>query len=297
MIKNPPTFLHLLSPYKIEIEQLIAKSISTFGPPNKLREACEYALMNGGKRFRPALVLMIAKALNKGFDASQTALGIEYFHTASLIADDLPCMDDDDQRRDHPSTHKVFGEAVALLATYALISAGYACLAKNSQIIKKTQPSYAHRADEVCVIALENVSLNTGLFGATGGQYLDIAPPNLSLVTLREIIQKKTVTLFEISFVLGWIYGGGAFEKLDQVKKTASHFGYAFQIADDLGDMEQDIANNRLINLANVCGKDVANKMFHEELQQFHASLALLGLRSDEFIALSEMLQYQVTLV
>ena len=108
--------------YRDKIEQEIAKSIVAFGEKTKLRDACEYALTNGGKRFRPLIVLLIAEALGHGMNVYPSALSVEFFHTASLIADDLPCMDNDDERREKPSLHKVYGESIALLASYALIT-------------------------------------------------------------------------------------------------------------------------------------------------------------------------------
>ena len=131
------SFASILEPYKQYIEQKLRESVEQLGDKNPLRDACEYAFLNGGKRFRPALVLMIAKGIGFEADVSQAALGIEFFHTASLIADDLPCMDNDEERRHKPTTHRIYGESTALLATYALISAGYACLAKNGNIIKR----------------------------------------------------------------------------------------------------------------------------------------------------------------
>src|SRR5271156_3490863 len=112
MTPKPVSLENLLGPYQQQIVKCIQDNMAALGPRNKLRDACEYALMNGGKRMRPAIVLMMAKALGYGADVSQAALCIEYFHTASLVADDLPCMDDDDIRRNKPSIHKKYGEAV-----------------------------------------------------------------------------------------------------------------------------------------------------------------------------------------
>ncbi len=277
------------------IEASIRNNMPNLGPKSTLRDACEYALLNGGKRFRPALVLMIAKALNLGLDVSQAALGIEYFHTASLIADDLPCMDDDEERRNKPTLHKVYGESIALLATYALISAGYGCLAKNAHSLKQSAHPLAHRSDLLCVLALENAVYNTGIEGATGGQFLDLLPPDQSLSTVKEVLNKKTVTLFEISFVLGWIFGGGDLEQLALVKKAAAHFGMAFQIADDLGDMAQDLSHEHAMNLANVYGKQAAIALFNEEIQHFRQALVDLRLHSVELQALADWLVEQVT--
>ena len=101
----------------------------------------------------------------------------------------------------------------------------------------------------------------------------------------------KTSSLFEVAFVNGWLFGGGAIDSLDQIKRAAAHFGLAFQIADDLGDMEQDIRNKREVNLANVLGKDAAIEMFHGELQTFHLILKELGLDTESFKALTGVLK------
>lgn len=268
----------VLSTHKQQIETWIKEKIPTLGSKTLLRDACEYALMNGGKRIRPAIVSMVAETLGFQANVSQAALAIEFFHTASLVADDLPCMDDDDERRQKPSLHKVYGDAIALLVSYALIAAGYECLAKNAEQLRLSNLSFSLNSDRICTLALENATYNTGLNGATGGQFLDVFPPNLSLETLRDIIHKKTVSLFEISFVFGWLFGGGNIEKLPLVKKAASHFGMAFQMADDLDDVEQDIANDRKVNLAIVCGKSVAQQMFHEEIRLYLSTLKELDL-------------------
>lgn len=281
-----------LLPYKQRVEVEIRNNIEALGPKTILRDACEYALMNGGKRFRPALVFMIAEACGYSADVSKAALAVEFFHTASLIADDLPCMDNDDERRDKPSLHKAFGETTALLASYALIAAGYQGLAENAEWIKKAHLPFSDKSDRICVLALENATFNTGLFGATGGQFLDVFPPDLSLPQLRDVIHKKTVSLFEISFVLGWLYGGGEISKIDKVKKAASHFGMAFQIADDLDDCVEDAANERKVNVAVVCGKPAALKMFHEEKALFLETINDLGLQNSVIELLFRSIQH-----
>jgi geranylgeranyl diphosphate synthase type II len=288
------SFASILEPYKQLVEQKLQENVAQLGPKNPLRDACEYALLNGGKRFRPALVFMIAKAIGHNVDVSQAAMGIEFFHTASLIADDLPCMDNDDERRNKPTTHRVYGESIALLATYVLISAGYACLAKNAHLLKESAHPFAHQSDRLCVLALENATYNTGLCGATGGQFLDLTPPNLSLALVQEVIHKKTVTLFEISFVLGWLFGGGDLTQLNLVKKSAAHFGMAFQIADDLDDMAQDSAHQHALNIANILGKEWAKQMFHEEMKQFDQTLQELKLSQSDLQALARLLVFQV---
>ncbi|MBI3237198.1 MAG: polyprenyl synthetase family protein [Chlamydiales bacterium] len=223
--------------HRDRIEQEIAKSIVAFGEKTKLRDACEYALTNGGKRFRPLIVLFIAEALGHGLNVYPAALSVEFFHTASLIADDLPCMDNDEERRDKPSLHKVYGESIALLASYALITAAFEKIHVNGSIMREASPPFSQFSDKACVLALESASYCSGILGATGGQFFDLFPPNQHLETIKQVIYKKTVTLFEVSFVLGWVFGGGDITKLERVKKAAYHFGMAFQTADDLGDL------------------------------------------------------------
>ncbi len=281
--------LEVLGPYKIQIERKLKDSLKDLGEKNGLRDACEYALMTGGKRYRPALVLMIASGLGNGVDVSNAALGVEFFHTASLIADDLPCMDNDDLRRDAPTLHKVFGESVALLTSYVLIASGYGYLALNGDQVRKSHFPFSSEWDRLTVV-LENATNTTGIFGASGGQYLDLFPPDLSFATLKEAIFKKTVSLFELSFVLGWSFGGGALQKLDLVKKAAAHFGFAFQIADDLGDVAQDAANKRMVNIATVCGIDNAKKMVYNEISLFREALEDLPFDSHELSILADLL-------
>lgn len=272
-----------LSSYQEHIETKLKEKTKQFPQTGPLKEACEYALLNGGKRFRPTLVFMIAEALNQNKDVTHAALAIEYFHTASLIADDLPCMDDDDERRNKPTVHKKYGEAIALLASYALIAEGYGAIAENG--------SRKEDGFERIVLALENATFNTGLSGATGGQFLDIFPPDLSMETIREVIHKKTISLFEIAFVFGWLFGGGDIDKLPRVKACASHFGMAFQVADDLGDVEQDLKNGRKINMAGVFGTDIAKHHFFDEIAGYRSVLTELQIDSPALLDLASSLE------
>lgn len=272
-----------LEKHQAKINDLINTSVPFLGEKSRLRDACEYALLNGGKRFRPALVFLVADALKSTGDLSYAALAVEYFHTASLIADDLPCMDDDAERRNKPSLHIAFGESTALMATYALISAGYGALAKNAELFNSTTAN----GYQIGCLAFENVSFNTGLFGATGGQFLDLNPPNLDITTLYAIANKKTASLFEISFVLGWLFGGGDLDKLSLVKRAAYHFGMAFQIGDDLGDMEQDIINGTAVNIALSVGKEHAQELFEQETANYLKLLDELNIASPELSALA----------
>ncbi|MDR3625103.1 MAG: polyprenyl synthetase family protein [Chlamydiales bacterium] len=284
MQPNYSEIFKILDEHKCVVEKKIHDELLTFGADTKLKEACAYALLNGGKRFRPVIVLLCAKAIGKNCDVSDAALAVEFFHTASLIADDFPCMDNDDLRRNKPSLHKAFGEATALLASYALISAGYRSIYKNAVIMKEG-------AEKAFLLAIENATQNTGILGATGGQFLDLYPPNQDVDTLKEILNKKTVTLFEVAFVLGWIFGGGDLKKISIVKQVAYHWGMAFQIADDLDDIAQDNTQEREVNLASVIGLKPATKLFHEEIFLLKAKMKELSLDTKDFLAMVSALE------
>lgn len=282
--------------YRDKVEKEIAKSISSLGEKNKLRDACEYALTNGGKRFRPLIVLMISEALGKGLPIMDAALSVEFFHTASLIADDLPCMDNDDERRDKPSLHKVYGETVALLASYALITSAFERIHLCASAMRKSGAYSPEFCDHVCRLALESATHSSGIHGATAGQFLDLYPPILNLETVKQVIYKKTVTLFEVSFMFGWLFGGGDLNLLDKVQKTAYHFGMAFQIADDLDDMTQDEKKQRDISMARLLGRDRAFSVFEGEMLSFENLLKELSLYTPSFQKLSDMLYQHAAL-
>lgn len=242
--------LDQLATYKERIEERIESY--SFGVDSPLSEACFYALKNGGKRFRPAIVYMVGDALGAE-SVEDAALCVEFFHTASLIADDLPCMDNDAKRRGKPSLHCAFGEQTALLATYALIAAGYELISSSP-------------------LAVQQASKNTGILGATGGQYYDLREG----AAIERVLYMKTGALFELSFVLGWIFGGGEVSLLEQVRKAAYHFGLAFQIADDMDDFEQDA--DKPYNFARAFGKEKARERVTLELESTKRALEELGI-------------------
>lgn len=291
MTNNTNEYFLVLDRYVKLVNKSIELYTEKLGPESLIRDACVYALSTGGKRLRPTISLMVADALQKNGEAVFAALSTEFFHTASLVVDDMPSMDDDDLRRSLPSVHKKFGEGTALLVSYALIGAGYDFIAKNAEHLLDSSVSFAESVDYRCRLVLENAAYNTGLNGATGGQFMDIHPPDLSIETVKQIIHLKTSSLFEISFVSGWLFGGGDIDKLPKLKKAASHYGLAFQIADDLGDQEQDLNNERAINLANVIGRERAVEMFHGELDSFVLIIKEIGVFGSTLNALAESLR------
>ncbi|MFY7843169.1 MAG: polyprenyl synthetase family protein [Rhabdochlamydiaceae bacterium] len=284
--KGQSLFFH----YRDLIEQEIAKNISSLGPKNKLRDACEYALTNGGKRFRPLIVLLVAEGLGSSLNVTQAALSVEFFHTASLIADDLPCMDNENERRSSPTVHKVYGETVALLASYALITEGFHKIHENVDVLKKSDHPQSFLADQIGCLALEIASRCAGIKGATGGQFSDMFPSHKTLDVLKNVIYQKTVTLFEVAFSFGWLFGGGDLEKLSLVKEVAYHLGFAFQIADDLGDMVQDEQKENCVNIGLFLGREKAFDFFLHEMKSFKACLEELNILTPSFLKMSEVL-------
>ncbi len=222
--------------------------------------------------------MMTADALSNGLDVLPAALGVEFFHTASLIADDLPCMDNDDLRRNRPSLHKAFGETVAILTSYTLIAEGYGAIHRNRELMLQDS-RFAAQADKAALLCLDAATRCAGIQGATSGQFLDLFPPDSSWETIQKTIVQKTVTLFEISFIFGWFFGGGNASSLDEVRLAAYHLGMAFQIADDLDDEGQIIG----VNIGTLLGKEKAISLFEKEIACFRNSLERLHLWTAPF--------------
>ena len=192
----------------------------------RLAESMEYSLMAGGKRLRPILVMAAADAVGaRGTDFVQAACGIEMIHTYSLIHDDLPAMDNDDYRRGKLTNHKVFGEALAILAGDALLTQAF-------EVILRQQGVSA----EVLVQVLKEMSIAAGPNGMVGGQVIDMLSEGkrISMEELRKMHMGKTGALFRAAIRSGAILGGASEAKLAALTTYADCFGLAFQITDDI---------------------------------------------------------------
>lgn len=206
----------------------IDKGVSAFLQTEK------YSLLGGGKRIRPFLVNEVCVMLGGDVQASMPfAMAVEMIHTYSLIHDDLPCMDDDDMRRGKPSNHKVFGEAYALLAGDALLTNAFAIASSN----KYTESSITARAIELIAAA-------AGDAGMIGGQFIDLEGEmrKLSLDELLILHNLKTGKMIELSAILGCLAAGydEKTPEFESVKKYAQKIGLAFQVVDDILDVEGD---------------------------------------------------------
>ena len=195
-------------------------------------EAMEYSLMAGGKRLRPVLILEFCRMC--GGNVAQfldIACTIEMIHTFSLIHDDLPCMDNDDYRRGMPSCHKAFSEDIALLAGDALNTLPFEVIA-NAAIEGKISADKA-------VMLISVLGKAVGSEGMIGGQVIDLESEgkDISIDTLNVLQEKKTGALIEAACVMGVILGG-KFEKIPAAANYAQALGKAFQIVDDILDVE-----------------------------------------------------------
>lgn len=213
-----------------EIEKHLAQYIADLRAPAVLKDAMHYSLQAGGKRIRPLLLLSTVSALGKPAGRGmQTACAVEMLHTYSLIHDDLPAMDDDDLRRGKPTNHKVFGEAVAILAGDGLLTHSFGLIAEDPGL---------DDALKVKLIAL--LAKSAGPEGMVAGQVADMEGENktLTLEELQYIHAHKTGKLLRFSVLAGAMIGGASTEQLEKFGQFADHLGLAFQIRDDILDIE-----------------------------------------------------------
>jgi len=217
--------------YKAYIESFLKDFYAQFHdlPQSKLFEAMEYSLLAGGKRLRPVLAMEFCRLC--GSDPQQAApfaAAVEMIHTYSLIHDDLPSMDNDDFRRGRPTNHKVYGEAMAILAGDALLTDAF-MVASTAQLANPADMAFAVGTLAECA----------GSMGMVGGQVLDIGSEEREL-TEQEVIDiqtRKTGALINAACVLGAIAGGGTEEQIDAAAQFAAGLGMAFQIRDDMLDV------------------------------------------------------------
>jgi geranylgeranyl diphosphate synthase type II len=220
-----------LSTQQTRVESLLlsrAKRLDASRTPPRLAEAMRYSLLAGGKRLRPILCLVFADTILKESTAlppaEDAACALEYIHTYSLIHDDLPALDNDDFRRGRPTSHKVFGEAMAILAGDGLLTEAFHVLASGPE------PVRAALCRELAGAA--------GVAGMVGGQVLDIAEDRPAQIDyLSRMHGMKTGAMIRAACRLGVIAAGGSAEALERANTYGEAIGLAFQIADDILDV------------------------------------------------------------
>ena len=204
------------------------------GAPATLREAMAYSLLAGGKRLRPILALAACEAVGgQADDAIDAACAVEFVHTYSLIHDDLPAMDDDDFRRGRATSHKRFGEAVAILAGDALCAEAFRVAAQNRR----------GREERVADVVFE-LARASGAVGMVGGQVIDIEATGkkITVEELETLHRAKTGELLLVAVRAGARMGGADAAAMERLTAYGRALGLAFQIVDDVLDITADLA-------------------------------------------------------
>ncbi|HMD70878.1 MAG TPA: farnesyl diphosphate synthase [Bryobacteraceae bacterium] len=261
-------------------------------PPETIHRAMRYSLFAGGKRIRPILCMEAARAVSDAVEGvAAAACALELIHTYSLIHDDLPALDNDDYRRGKLTNHKVFGDAMAILAGDALLTLAF-------QVLAQLAVSGERRA--LLVAELATASGTVG--GMLGGQVADLEgegqPPNAGL--LETIHRAKTGALLRASLRLGAIYAGASEEEYAGLSQYGEHAGLAFQIVDDILDVEasseslgktagKDAAQHK-ITFPAVYGLETSRRMAEEECARAHATLAPFGRRAARLGELADLI-------
>ena len=259
--------------------KLVEQQLLTYIQPEEdkgqgiIYEACRYSAMAGGKRLRPALVLEFCRVCGGNQQAALPfACALEMIHTYSLIHDDLPCMDDDDLRRGKPTNHKVYGEATAVLAGDGLLNLAFETVSdpKNTAMVSA----------ETQVQAIRALSRASGMDGMIGGQVLDMAAEEtrISLDQLKTLQELKTGALIGVAARLGCLIGHASEEQMAAALEYARCIGLAFQIQDDILDIEGDAetfgksigsdAENGKSTYPSLLGLERCHELVHELSQQ-----------------------------
>ncbi|MBY0357497.1 MAG: polyprenyl synthetase family protein [Candidatus Obscuribacterales bacterium] len=235
--------------YLNERRELVEQGLNTFlskNDPPKLWESMRYSVLSGGKRIRALLCLAAAEAVTKSSEEARSlalpcACAVEMIHAMSLVHDDLPCMDNDDLRRGRPTNHKVYGEAMALLAGDALL------LLASEILLKETSPAVERNR---LIQVATRLSVAAGPEGMVGGQVADMEMTGKSTSFkdtassaefLRGIHKRKTGALLEFSIWSGAALVGADENTLDALSRYGQILGISFQVADDLLDVTGDI--------------------------------------------------------
>jgi geranylgeranyl pyrophosphate synthase len=288
---SQPDVLKLLADDAAELHAYFDRILARMADaPARLVESIRYSLLAGGKRLRPALVMETFRACGGTPDRQPTALAaaaaMELIHTFSLVHDDLPAMDDDDLRRGRPTNHKVFGEAMAILAGDAMTTLAFETIAADAD------PAVAPQL-------IRALALAAGPCGMIGGQVLDIdgEQKKLALPELQQIHRMKTGALLVASAELGALSAGAPETLRSAVAGYARHLGLAFQIVDDildetatpeqLGKATHKDAGKGKNTYPSLLGLDASRREAAKQLQLALASLDPLGPRAAALRALA----------
>jgi geranylgeranyl pyrophosphate synthase len=231
-----PEFAGRLASYRLRIESVLDKILALPDcGTDRLREAMRYSTLAGGKRLRPTLVYLTGESLGAPLEElDAAAASVELIHVYSLVHDDLPAMDDDDLRRGRPTCHRAFDEATAILVGDALQALAFTVLADESS---------GHQEASTRLAMIRVLAQAVGTSGMAGGQAVDLAAvgQNLSVAAIEDMHRRKTGALIEGSVLLGALAAGvTSGPRLEGLRRFGAHIGLAFQIQDDILDVEGD---------------------------------------------------------
>jgi geranylgeranyl diphosphate synthase, type II len=265
-------------------------------PPAVIHRAMRYSLFAGGKRIRPFLCLEGARVVaDQTPGLAAAACSLEMVHTYSLIHDDLPALDNDDLRRGRPTSHKVFGEAMAILAGDGLLTHAFQVLGQ----LKGVEPTRRVRLVEELAVAAGTVG------GMIGGQVNDLEGENQTPTPelLESIHRAKTGALLRASVRMGAILAGASEAEFDALSRYGEHIGLAFQIVDDILDVEQSSATlgktagkdaaQHKITFPAVYGLEASHRMAEQERERAHAALERFGARAARLKELSDLIVHR----
>jgi geranylgeranyl diphosphate synthase type II len=263
----------------------------TAAPPT-VHRAMRYSVLAGGKRLRPILVIAGAEAVGAAAETVlPTACALELIHTYSLIHDDLPAMDDDDFRRGRLTNHKVFGDAVAILAGDALLTLAFQLVAENAALVAD--------ARVVCAVVAE-IAQAAGTRGMVGGQVVDIESEGKTVTpeTLEYIHRHKTAALLRASLSVGARLGGGDAGALAAIADAGQSLGLAFQIVDDILDVEGTLealgktagsdARKQKATYPTLHGIEASRREARELIERAKRRLTVFGDRAAPIVALAD---------
>lgn len=256
-----------------------------------LVESMRYSLFAGGKRLRPILLMAAADAVGgNGLKYIHLACGLEMIHTYSLIHDDLPAMDNDDYRRGKLTSHKVYGEGMAILAGDALLTAAFDVMVSQPEVEPGSLLKVVHE-----------ISTAAGPYGMVGGQAVDLLSEGkvLDMASIKYMHQAKTGALFKAAIRAGAILAGGTTQQLEKLTNYADCFGLAFQITDDILDVTgtqdklgkpigSDIRNQKATYVT-LYSLDEAKQMARQTVDKAIESLSDFGAEAD---VLREFVRY-----
>ncbi|PIE33506.1 polyprenyl synthetase [candidate division KSB3 bacterium] len=294
-MESSQPFHEYLSQKRKIIEQALEQCLPAKVTPPLLFEAMRYSVFAGGKRLRPIMLLMTAEML--GRDCQTVAFAgaaLEMVHTYSLIHDDLPAMDNDDLRRGRPTNHKVYGEAMAILAGDALLTMAFQVM---------SEPYYTSSFEPQAILAAtQELALAAGAEGMVGGQVFDMQAEG-KLITqeqLEAIHRNKTGKMLSAAVRIGAMLSGATEQQLDVMSAYGDHVGLAFQIVDDVLDLEgtaEELGKNPTSDLQHekatypaLYGLDESKSMVRELTSRAKQSLRMFGDRAEYFLQLADFM-------